>query len=172
MFKQNKFLFFIFSSFLCLSIFFNYKTVETTPFFAWGMFSAHEQIAKTYKIIIVRYNDSNELYFPHTFQEPNSMMIYFTVNYYKNMLENEGQDDLQKSLKNRMYIKYPFLKKIGPVLYCNENDLKGYLPWLKKYISSFVSEPIYNLKIYEYTLRYAENEHIIVDHKHLLYNID
>ena len=170
-FKQNKFLFFVFTSFTLLSFYFNYTTVETTPFFGWGMYSAKETVAKSHKIIVVKYNDGKMLQFPHTYEEPKSMMVYFTINYYKNILNNNRKDLLVNNLEQNLYPKYPFIKNFGPKLVCTEADVEAYLPWLKKYIESISDEPINNIDVYEYDVSYANTGRIVTNDSTLLYSI-
>jgi hypothetical protein len=159
-FKHNKFLFILFLGFTLGSLFFNYKTVETTPFFVWGMYSAKETVPQSHKIIVVKYNNSKMLCMPHTYQEPMSMMVYFTLNYYTDILQNNNKDYLQRNLESNYYIKYPFIKKFGAKLYTNPNEVANYLPWLKKYIASIVNEPVTNFDVYQCQVKYNVQQHV------------
>ena len=170
-FKQSKILFAIFCCFICIIFYFNYKGIETTPFFIWAMYSGKMAPKKEYKIVTVTYNENKVFNLPHTFQEPKLMMIYFTINHYRKIENNNMTDPLQNILTGTLLPHYPFLVAVEDRLVSKPEDNARYLQWLKKYLQSIVSISINNVTVYERMMHYNINSKLVEDSSKILYTI-
>lgn len=170
-YKQSKALFAIFCSFICLVFYFNYKGIETTPFFIWAMYAGKISPKKEYKIVTVTFNENKVFNLPHTFQEPKSMMIYFTINHYRKIENNNMTDPLQNILTATLLPHYPFLVAVEDGLVSKPEDNARYLQWLKKYLQSIVGIPVNNITVYERMMHYNINSKLVEDSSKILYTI-
>lgn len=169
-FKQNKWLFSLFTGFIIFSFYFNYKGVETTPFFIWAMYAGQMTPKEEYSIVTVTYNDDKQFNLEHTFQEPKSMMIYFTINHYRKIEANNMEDPMQKVLAT-VLPHYPFLEPLSPRLVSIPVDNARYPQWLKAYLESIVNEPVYNVSVQERLVHFDTTGRIIEDSSKILYSI-
>lgn len=169
-FKQNKILFSLFCAFICGCFFFNYKGVETTPFFIWAMYAGKMTPKEQYRLITVTYNDGKEFNLEHTFQEPRSMMIYFTLNHYRKIEANNMTDPMQNVLAT-VLPRHPFLRPVAGRLVSKPEDNARYLQWLKTYLQSIVGEPIDNVTVHERFVHFNANGRVAEDSSKILYLI-
>ena len=164
-------MFVIFCGFICFSFYFNFKRIETTPFFIWGMYAGKMTPKNQYKIITVAYNDNKVFNRPHTFQEPQSMMIYFTLNHYRKIERNNMKDPMQNILTETVLPHYPFLLPVAERLVSKPEDNARYLQWLKTYLQSIVSDHLNNVTVYERMIHYNINGKVSEDSSKILYSI-
>jgi len=169
-FRQNKILFTLFCAFICCCFYFNYKGVETTPFFIWAMYAGKMTPKEQYKIITVAYNDDKTFNLEHTFQEPQSMMIYFTINHYRKIEANSMTDPMQNVLAT-VLPNHPFLRRFSDRLLSKPADNARYLQWLKSYLQSIVGEPVDNVTVYERLVHFNTNGGVTEDSRKILYSI-
>ena len=169
-FKKNKFLFLLFWSFIAGSFYFNYKGVETTPFFIWAMFAGKMEPKAEYKIVTVSYNDGKTFNLPHTFNEPRSMMVYFTLNHYRKIDANRMEDPM-KDVLSTVLPRYPFLVPYAERLVTEPEENKRYLQWLKDYLSSIIGETVNNATVYERLVHFTTGGKVEEDGNRILYTI-
>ncbi|MEJ7589118.1 MAG: hypothetical protein WKI04_16295 [Ferruginibacter sp.] len=167
-FGLNKKLFAVFCAFILLSIYVNYKRVETTPFFIWAMYAGKMQPREQYKILTVSYNDGKVFNLPYTFQEPRSMMVYFTLNHYGKIAANNMNDPMEQVLSG-VLPHYPFLRPLSGKLVSTPGDNARYLPWLKTYLQSIVGEPVNNVTVHERYLHFDPDNRVSEDSSKILY---
>ncbi|MEO5891441.1 MAG: hypothetical protein ABIQ31_14410 [Ferruginibacter sp.] len=169
-FKQNKKLFVLFCVFVFLCFYFNFKGVETTPFFIWAMYAGKMTPKEKHRIITVMYNDDQSFNLPHTFQEPKSMMIYFTINHYRKIEANNMIDPMDNVL-TAVLPHYPFMKPFSEKLLSQPGDNARYLQWLKTYLQSIVAVPVNNVTVYERLVHFNDEGRVIEDSSKILYSI-
>ena len=170
-FKENKWLFGIFSIFILFGIYFNYKGIETTPFFIYAMYAGKEEPQSHYRITTIIYNDNQPVNIRHTWQEPMSMMLYYTLNHYRRIEKNNMTDPMYGSIFNTVLPKYPFLYPVSGRLINQPADIALYFPWFKKYLQSIVHVPIKRIFIFEKTIHYQPDGTVVADSSKLLYSI-
>ena len=168
-YKQNKGLCAFFCAFIFFTFYFNYKQIEVTPFFIWDMYSSVMQEKKQYKIVTVNYN--NTVYNkPHTFNEPQYIPIYYSINHYRNIERNNMTDPMQEVFA-RVLPNNPFIVPYTNRLINTPENNRRYLKWLETYLQSLTSTPINNVTVFEKTVHFHTTGRVIEDSSKILYAI-
>lgn len=170
-FRQSRFLVIVFLLLLSFNMYINYRGIETTPFFIFSMYAGKMTPQPQYKMLTITYNNDQPVNFPHTWQEPQAMMLYYTLSHYRKMDQNNMTDPMNNAGFNRMLARYRFLNPVSHNLINQPTDIAGYFAWLKKYTESIVNTPVKSISVFEKTIHYNALGRVVEDNSELLYSI-
>jgi len=125
---------------------------------------------KEYTILTVSYNGNNVINFTHTFQEPKSMMVYFTLEHYKKIEANNMVDPMQNVIAN-IAEHHPFILPWANKIPSEKADNAKYMSWLKNYLEVICGQPINEITVYQRMVHFNSNGTVTEDSNKILYVI-
>lgn len=157
-YSQSKKLFFLFIAFILLQVFFTYKSVETIPFFNYGMYSAPSKVYDQYEVFEFIVNDEpiNPLNLPMLAHN----MIFKTTSRYQFLQKHQFEDPIVKTIKRRLHaamLKGLMDRAISSI--SNSPNIENSFPfWMVRYLEKVmklvVNDLQINLNVYEYDEHY------------------
>ena len=142
-FEKDKLLFTVFVSFILGQLFFTYKSVENTPFFHFGMYSALHRPHEAYTVynITVDKTPVKSLDFPDSQRE----IVYNTIAAYDGLKQMGFKDSLGNVISHRLSGRRAEYAR--SVLLNNAKMDTPYQKWLFAYIADMrmVKTPILEL---------------------------
>jgi hypothetical protein len=136
------FLFFLFSLLANLVI-----KLETSPFFIWNMYSLKELPQKYYTLYEIRYNDSLELKFKHTWNEPAKTMLNMPLRTYFSILANDSVSPEETYLRSHWLKKHPAFAEAVRGLYTTPQALSEFPEWFRRYVEKQAGRPVRNVYV-------------------------
>jgi hypothetical protein len=146
------FLFFLFSVLANLVI-----KLETSPFFIWNMYSLKELPRDEYSLYEIRYNDSLELRFRHTWNEPGKTMLNMPLRTYFEILANHSISPEETYLRSHWLVKHPAFTSAIRGLYTTPQELNAFRAWFKSYVEEQAGRPVRNVYVIEKKMRFDSN---------------
>ncbi len=146
------FLFFLFSILANLVI-----KLETSPFFIWNMYSLRETPRNDYTLYEFRYNDSLQLRFRHTWNEPAKTLLNMPLSTYFGILANHSISPEETYLRSHWLVKHPAYADAIRGLYISPRALKEYPEWLCRYVEQQTGERVRNLSVIAKKLQFDSN---------------
>jgi hypothetical protein len=155
--RKNKFLFGAIIAYGCICLTTALWGWQTTPFYIWAMYSVpvHKDTAYT---IPELYADGKVIDNPHAFRDFHRMMFYYSVRHYM-LLKDGSYNPKYTSFQN----KPELLNKVRPA----REQINDYTRWLKAYYNS-QGRNYDSIKIYETTIKYLPDGHVIKTGQKLL----
>jgi hypothetical protein len=153
----DRILFSIVFIFFFANVLVNIIKLEVTPFFVWDLYGKKVLPVADYTLGEVRYNDSELVSFPHTWEEPRKMMLADPLNFYIRVHVKQDIGDWEKDyLENSWGRKHPGFRSILPFLYNNAAQFDAFPSWYKHYLSTQISGPVGSIYILSKKVRYTE----------------
>ena len=166
LYNHNRKLFFAILFFTLLTILCNLLGYEATPFFVWGMYSQKENEPAFYNVQQVVINDSTPLDITAGYTPSTRFFLESPLWLYMDIKSNNNIDPsitfLQSKLKNR----YSYIKPYENVLFNDNNRVKKFIYWYKKYCEEVSGISIHDLKIVN-TRVYFSNQRILKDKSYI-----
>ena len=159
LFKYNKCLCFLISSFCALTVIVNFLKTETTPLFVWGMYSEKEKSRGGYDIFNIIVNDSIPIDYSSTFTDANRFFLLSPLTYYSQIYRNGGKDPLEDFLKSKTGKYFGVFNHFGGSIYndsCRQMDFKK---WYIDYLEGTINLKVNKLELYMLHLNYDANGH-------------
>ena len=160
-YRENKFLFYIFCLFCTGQIFFLWKGVETTPFYLYGMYSAKQYPKESYRIFIIEINGKEFNY--DKLPSANREMTISSLEHYCALDENNFRDTILPAVEKRF--KGKFSEKNFQIMASritnDSTDKIPYQDWLKDYLTQTTGEEISSLKVFNAGFSYVPEFHLV-----------
>lgn len=169
-YKENKFLFFLFSFFCLGQIFFFYKGAETTPFYLYGMYSANQSPKEEYPVFVIEIN--RKVFNYDDLPSANREMIISSLEHYRTLVQNNFRDTILPVVEKRFKRKVSEenFQVIANRLINDSTDRKPYQNWLKDYLMQTTGEEIKELKVFTGYFSYDPQFHLM--RKELLFETE
>lgn len=153
----DKILFSIVFIFFSGNVLVNIIKLEVTPFFVWDLYAHKIPPVADYTLSEVRYNDSELVSFPHTWEEPGKMMLADPLNFYVHVHVKKDIRDWERDyLENSWGPKHSRFRSILPCLYNNTAQFEAFPSWYKHYLSTQTGGPVRSIYILLKKVRYTE----------------
>lgn len=146
------FLFFLFSILANLVI-----KLETSPFFIWNMYSLKELPKDDYTLYEIRYDDSLELRFTHTWNEPAKTMLNMPLRTYFGILANHSISPEETYLRSHWLVKHPLFANAIRGLYITPRELNEFPDWLRRYVERQIGRPVRNVCVISKKLQFDKD---------------
>jgi hypothetical protein len=158
LFRLDKPLFFAIFLFFLFSILANLVIkLETSPFFIWNMYSLRILPEKYYTLYEIRYNDSLEMRFEHTWNEPGKTMLTVPLRTYFSIRFNHSVSPEETYLRSHWLVKHPAFAETVKGLYITPAELDEFPNWFKRYVERQAGEPVRSLYVIAKKMRFDTN---------------
>ncbi|MGV3767581.1 MAG: hypothetical protein ACO1NW_15710 [Chitinophagaceae bacterium] len=141
--------------FIAGSLFFNFKTAETTPFFVWSMYSipVKTDTFSTYRITL----NEQVIYPEHAFRQPLKCMLFGPLQQYDKIMSNAGIDPDKAYYESTIVKRHRFFRQTLETATNKEAAISSFIPWLKKYLTEVTGENIRSLKLEKIETVFEQN---------------
>lgn len=154
-FKQHKFIFVLFLSFIIGQSFFSYKQVETFPFFNYGMYSSPITAQDTVSIPFILVNQQPLNIYQH--YDLGISFVVYNLYYYYTFRKQQYQDPILHTIEHR------FANKVNPtrlnyfkqLLSNDKTAANQFIQWLYRYLNQSWRTTIQQLDCYEQSYVYT-----------------
>jgi hypothetical protein len=159
LYRYNKCLCFLISSFCTLTVIVNILEIETTPLFVWSMYSKKEKSLDGYDIFKVIANDSIAIDYSSTFTDANRFFLLSPLTHYSEIYQNSGRDPLEDFLKRKTGKYFGILNQFGGSIYNDSCRQMAFKKWYVDYLEGTIHLKITKLELNILHLNYDPNGH-------------
>jgi hypothetical protein len=169
-FYNNKIFFALLIIFIAAVCYGHKTNLPITPAFISNVYILKGDTKKD-SFLFITVNGTTLLNLHHTFDEPRRMMIYSTLETYRQAALNGGTDP-ELALIDRTVKKHPFLHGLRQAIGWKAGNYDHYLPWLLKYIRASVSDSVKRLDVGVAYIHYNDRNLPVTDSTKPLYHIE
>lgn len=159
LFRYNRRLCFLISSFFALTVIVNILKTETTPLFVWGMYSEKEKSPEGYDIFNIIVNDSITIDYSSTFTDANRFFLLSPLTYYSQIYQNDGRDPLKDFLKRKTGKYFSVFNHFGGSIYNDSCRQMAFRKWYMDYLEGTIRLKVKKLELNILHLNYDANGH-------------
>ena len=159
-YAYNKRLFFFVAGFTALTLVCNLAGHEVTPFFVWGMYSAHEKAVDHYEVLETRLADGRKVDASAGYTDNTRFFLNSPLAQYKEIKENGGVDALGYN--------YRWITPLKDKIFNGRQEFQAFPNWYGRYLRVVTGEEAPGYSVMAKRVHYDDNQHIIVDSSYLL----
>ncbi len=161
-------LFFILATCCFLTLIFNGKGDEVTPFFLWAMYSRKEENLNRYPIYHIRVNDSLLIDYSSGYTADNRFFLSSPLAYYHNIFLNNNIDPGLSFLQKKLGSRYSTIEPIARIVHNGTRERGQFMQWYKRYLQQTTGLQINSIDISVLTGYYNSSNQLQVDAGYLL----
>jgi len=168
LYQYDRKLFFLTASFTLLTIFFNIRGNEITPFFVWGMYSEREKPIDRYEIFNIKINGNIIIDYTSGYTDANRFFLFSPLSYYKKIKENNSIDPTLDFLQKKLGYRYKSIKQLAEKINNGPREEKMFMNWYKRYLQETTGQQINKLEVNVLTGHFMNRQRIYIDSSYLL----
>lgn len=160
LFKNDRPLFYVITTYLLFTVFFNLTGDEVTPFFVWGMFSQQEKVKESYDIFEIKVD--GEVYdYANIGTDFRRHYTKTPLHYYYKM-SKLAEDPTRHFFKSKTGAYYPDIATFLEPITNDQSEFDAYPAWLDRYLEEVIDRPIQTLEVSVLTVQYQPDTSVKV----------
>jgi hypothetical protein len=150
------------SAFFLLTIFFNLRGDEATPFLVFGMYSEKEKAPREFELLKIVVNDSLDLG-TNRFSIYQKPFVKMPLQYYAAIRANGGIDPNISFLKEKFGLYNSILQPLEERIFNAPDRIDLFFPWYARYLGGVLDMPVRSIDVLRTYVHYAPDQSVVID---------